>query len=244
MDNAARLLPIPQGIEEPLRTLRSNILLRLGPQSKCFLITSAVAGEGKTTICASLASVLSRAGTKVLLIDADLRSPSLHKVFGVSNQKGFSQLLTGTPLNEVCCTITGGLTLVTSGPAPSDPQQLLLGGFLRSSLIEARNVYDAILLDSSPVLESLDPALIASRTDGVLVVMSAGKVTHPEAGLLRHKLESVGGKLLGSVLNAFDAPNGALRRAPVAAPEETKRSAKAAAVLADLDGAVSTGGPK
>jgi len=244
MDSAPTPLRIPASIEEPLRTLRSNILLRLGPKSKCFLITSALAGEGKTTICASLASVLAVAGKRVLLMDADLRAPSLHKLFGVSNQKGFSQLLTGTALNEVCYTIAGALTLVPSGPVLCDPQQLLLGDFLSSSLTEARNTYDVILLDSSPVLDSLDPALIAARTDGVLAVMRAGRVTHPEVRLLQHKIESVGGKVLGAVLNRVAASGATVRQPPLLAPEIAKGSAEASPVLADLDGAVSTGGPK
>ena len=244
MDRAPRPLHIPASIEEPLRTLRSNILLRLGPKSKCFLITSAVAGEGKTTICASLASVLAMAGKRVLLIDADLRAPSLHKFFDVSNQKGFSQLLCGTALNEVCYTIANGLALVPSGPAGRDPQQLLLGESLSCSLTEARNAYDVILLDSSPVLESLDAAVIATRTDGVLVVMSAGKVTHPEVRLLRNRLESVGGKLLGSILNSVYAPRGKIRHGALVRPEEAKESATSTPVLVDLNGAVSTGGPK
>jgi len=232
-------------LEEPFRTLRSNVLLRIKgtrkdlvlsgarpeegrstiaaespagvgsgsdrafllDRRKCLLVTSARPGEGKSTICANLALRLASGGKRVLLLDADLRRPALHKFFGVPNCAGLSQLLTGAAeLRDVCQEVATGLVLLPSGPQPPDPQQLLMSEGVDKALSLMRDSFDMIVIDSPPVLSCSDAAILAPRTDGVIVVLSSGKVEEADVRLLRRRLEEVGATIIGSVLNRVTGP--------------------------------------
>jgi len=245
-------------LEEPFRTLRSNVLLHikgarkdllpagarqeegrgaiaaettrrvdlagegapLADHRKCLLVTSARPGEGKSTICANLALRLASGGKRVLLLDADLRRPTLHKFFGAPNCAGLSQLLAGAAeLRDVCREVGTGLVLLPSGPQPPDPQQLLMSEDVDKALLLMRESFDMIVIDSPPVLSCSDAAILAPRTDGVIVVLSSGKVEEADARLLRRRLEEVGAKILGSVLNRviglYNQPYHAYDRLPI-----------------------------
>jgi len=190
-------------LEEAFRTLRSNVLLRLKNDNKCLLVTSARRGGGTSMISANLSRLLAGSGKSVLLIDANLRRPSLHRLFQARNETGLSVLLKsgGDPGNFIH-PVAEKLSLLPSGPLPQDPQQLLTGdGRLDQVLRTARRTFDVIVLDSPPVLESPDAPLLAMRADGVIVVMCAGQTTAADAVLLRRRLEQAGATLWGSVLN-------------------------------------------
>jgi len=232
-------------LEEPFRTLRSNVLLHIkgagkdrflagvrpeggrgtvgaepaaraddggdraiaGDHRKCLLVTSARPGEGKSTICANLALRLAAAGKRILLLDADLRRPALHRFFGAPNNAGLSQLLAGAAdLHDVCQQIEAGLVLLPGGPQPPDPQQLLMSENVDKALALMRDSFDMIVVDSPPVLSCTDAAILAPRTDGVIVVLSSGKVEEADVRLLRQRLEEVGATILGSVLNRVAEP--------------------------------------
>jgi capsular exopolysaccharide synthesis family protein len=268
-------------LEEPFRTLRSNILLHIqdpgkdhlparahpaegkstipaGPalrtdpgsegallqdNRKCLLVTSARPGEGKSTICANLALRLASSGRRVLLLDADLRRPSLHQVFGVPNRTGLSQLLVGEmEPHDACQEIASGLTLLPSGPPPPDPQQLLMSEELDRVLRLMRDSFDMIVIDSPPVLSCSDAAILSRRVDGVIVVLSSGRVNAADVQLLRRRLEEVGATILGSVLNRVAEPFGQPYHAYDRLPMEPVKHKPASNAKVVRPGAVASAG--
>jgi capsular exopolysaccharide synthesis family protein len=166
-------------------------------------VTAVRRGDGSSTICSNLSRLLAGSGRSVLLMDSNLRQPSLHRVFQVPNGTGLSTLLqSGGALEGTIHQVADGLALLPSGPPPQDPQRLLAGDSrLEQVLRAARRAFDAIVLDSPPVLESPDASLLATRADGIVVVMCAGRTTAAEALLVRKRLEQAGAVLWGSVLN-------------------------------------------
>jgi len=179
------------------------VLLRLDATTQTFVVTSARSGEGKTTICLSLAALLASSNQRVLLIDANLRAPKLQKILGLVNPKsGLSDVLAGTStLRDACQILGNGFVCIPAGPVPPDPQQLLMSGALDRLLKEARGLFDVILLDSSAVLESMDATLIAAKADGVIVVVGCGNVTQDEVRSVPEHLRAVGANVIGAVLN-------------------------------------------
>ena len=187
--------------EEAFRTLRSTLLLRVREGDKTFLVTSARPGEGKSTVVVNLARMLAAGNRNVLLVDADLRRPRLHKIFGIDDPRGLTEVLTGAVAPKVVYhRVENGLTVLTSGRLPSDPQELLLGKNLESVVSLIKNDFDMVLFDSAPVLAFADTTLLAPRMDGVIVVLKSGEVTTSEAILVRDRLRSVHAKLAGCVL--------------------------------------------
>ncbi len=214
-------------LSESLRTLRANLLMQISATDRVLLITSARPQEGKTTIASALAQALAHVGSRVLLVDADLRHPHVHDVFHTPIREGFAELLDGKVTAVDACHLIGsnskldsstsiaaawtirsritggGLSVLTSGTPPNDPHKLLLGGNLRRILGELRQLYDVVILDSAPVLAVADTLLIAPAVDGIVTVCKWGTVTLSEVQLMRHRLESVHGRIVGSVLNQF-----------------------------------------
>ena len=149
---------------------------------RTLLVTSAGPGEGKTTTAAELARNIAQLGRRVLLIDADLRSPSLHKLFGKPNSLGLSSVLAGA--SQVAAAYQGteepNLTVITSGPLPPNPPELLGGDGLVALLDELIKTFDVVLLDGPPVLGLADAPLLASRAEATLLVVTA-EMTHKDA---------------------------------------------------------------
>src|SRR5262249_27375398 len=145
-------------VEHPFRTL---------------LVTSAEQADGKTTVASNLAVVLAQAGQQVLLVEADLRRPSLHDVFGIQNRVGLTSLLVDEGLPAASAPIATrvlGLSVVPSGPLPPNPSELLASRRMRSRLAELRELADVVILDSPPVLAVSDPVVLAGLVDGTLLV--------------------------------------------------------------------------
>lgn len=188
-------------LDEAFRTLRSNLLLRVREGEKSFLVTSARPGEGKSTIVANLARVLAAGNREVLLVDADLRRPRLHELFGLRNRQGFTDSLAGAVAPKVAYQrIEDRLTILTSGPLASDPQELLLGGGLEDIVSQMENDFDVVLFDSAPVLAFADTTLLAPTVDGLILVFKTGEITTTEAIVVRERLQSVRARLIGCVL--------------------------------------------
>lgn len=189
---------------EAYRTLRTNILFSsLDRPLHTLLVTSTAPNEGKSTTLANLAVTMAQAEQRVLMVDCDLRRPSLHSLFGASNEGGLTSALleqSEGPL-PIQSTSVPGLRLLTSGPLPPRPADLL-GSRRMGALIERlRGEADIILFDTPPVVSVTDAAVLAPRVDGVLLVLQAGHTRRDRAREARQILEKVKANIVGVVLN-------------------------------------------
>jgi capsular exopolysaccharide synthesis family protein len=190
---------------EAYRTLRTNLLFMSvsGPVGK-LLVTSPVAGEGKTTTAANLAVVLAQAGQRVLLVGADLRRPSVHRHFGVSNRIGLSSVLSGQAslLEAVNDPRIRGLRVMSGGPIPPNPTELLGSLAMKDFLDQAAQVTDWVILDAPPVLGLADAAVLATLCDATLFVVNESTNRRVLAHA-RDQLAKVRARVVGTVLNNF-----------------------------------------
>jgi non-specific protein-tyrosine kinase len=188
---------------EAYRTLRTNLQFSsLDRDVRCVLVTSAVAGEGKTTVVANLGVALAESGKRVLLVDLDLRQPALHELFGLARSPGLSEALIADrdELPSVA-TAVPNLSLLPAGEPPPNPAEFVSSARLARLLERARERVDFVLVDSPPVTVVSDPAVLATLVDGVVLVVSAGRTKRELAQRARDQLERVGAHLLGAVLN-------------------------------------------
>lgn len=194
-------------ISEQIRTLRTNILFTSADvKIKKMLVTSSEQGEGKSTISANLAASFAQAGYRTLLVDADLRKPTQHKIFEQMNVKGLSNLIAGQVLLEetINPNVLPGLDLLTSGPVPPNPAELLGSLAMEDLLIKLSEMYDLVLLDTPPVLAVADSQILGNLVDGSLLVVNS-KMTHRDKVIdAKNQLDKSSSKTLGIVLNDLD----------------------------------------
>jgi polysaccharide biosynthesis transport protein len=194
-------------LAEAYRQLRTSILLSTaGHAPKSLLITSSLPSEGKTTTATNTAISLAQTGAKVLIIDADMRRPRLHSVFNIENGDGLSTLLsTELTEQEILKVIKQDegtkLNLLTSGPIPPNPAELIGSEQMASLLQVLQSHFTHVVVDSPPITSFTDGVLIASMVDGVILVVHAGKSSRQVVRRAKQLLSDVGAKLLGVVLN-------------------------------------------
>ncbi len=202
-------LKIPLYVSEAYRIIRTNFIFGAVDKSlKIFQITSAVKGEGKTTTTVNLGISLSQVGLKVLLVDADLRRPSIHRILHLDdNNRGLEQVLTRQlSLEEaVQTTAIPNLSVLTSGGTPVHPSELLSSQAMKNLLERFKDLYDVVLIDSPPVISVADAPVIASHVDGTLLVVRAGYIPRRLTLQAKKSIEAVNGKILGVVLNSVSA---------------------------------------
>ena len=189
---------------EAYRTLRTNIQFAgLDKPCRTIVITSATPSEGKTTTAANFGVVCAQAGSRVCLVDADLRKPSLHRVFGMDNQRGLTTaLLEGKSLADVAVpTRIPGLSIVVSGPLPPNHAELSASRRMHDLLDAATRDFDLVLCDSPPVLSISDAVALSAQCDGVILVVSAGKVSTVAVRRAAEQIDAVKGRILGVLLN-------------------------------------------
>ena len=194
-------------VAEVYRHLRATLLLdRDGSELKSLLVTSSLPGEGKTTTAINTAITLAESGANVLLIDGDLRRPSLHEIFNVSNEQGLSTALSnGLAASDLWSIIKrpelGELSLLTAGPRLKNPAKVLGHEKLRQLLTTLETQFTHIVIDSPPIVAFADSAVLSSEVDGVLMVVQGGK--SPQEIVMRSMklLEDVDANILGVVLN-------------------------------------------
>lgn len=194
-------------VAEVYRTLRTSVLFASAQRGlKTLMVTSPTAGEGKTTTASNLAVVLSDAGKRVILVSADLRKPRVHRFFGQSNEKGLSTVLAGEvkPWEAMVDPGRGHLRVLTSGPVPAHPAELLQSEAMGELIEELSEVADFVILDTAPVLLVADALAIAPLSDGVLLVVDAENTHRGAVIQAREQLEQVGAPMIGAVLNNFD----------------------------------------
>jgi capsular exopolysaccharide synthesis family protein len=195
---------------EAYRTLRTNIQFAgLDRPCKTIVITSAAPAEGKTTTAANFAAVCAQSGSRVLLVDGDLRKPTLHKIFGIDNQRGLTTtMIEGKSLADVAIpTRVPNLSIVVSGPLPPNQAELTASRRMHDLLEAATRVFDLIVIDTPPVLSVSDAVALAAQTDGVILVVRGGKTSAEAARRAAEQIDAVKGRILGVLLNRVDARN-------------------------------------
>lgn len=189
---------------EAYRTLRSNIhFAQVDSPARTFLVTSAGAGEGKTVTTANVATVFAQAGSEVLLVDTDLRRPSLNKIFGVSAERGLTNVLVGeAELEDVIHeTEVPGLSIVTTGPLPPNPAELLDSERMTHVITRAAEIADYAFFDSPPAIVLTDAVILSSKIERTLLVAEAGQVSRDAFNEMTRLITNARGSIIGVVLN-------------------------------------------
>jgi succinoglycan biosynthesis transport protein ExoP len=196
---------LPSPIIEAYRVLRTNLQVSsVDEPLRTLLVTSASPYEGKSTTVANLGAIMAQAGHSVVLVDADLRRSSLHRYFGVSNKKGLTDsLLMDEPAPDGWLQETGieNLRVLTSGPLPPNPSELLGSKKMHSLIERLAQDTDIVIFDTPPVLPVTDAMVLAANVDGVLLVTEAGKTRRTAARQASESLQKVRARILGVVLN-------------------------------------------
>lgn len=194
-------------VAECCRAIRTNLLF-MSPDKpfKTMLVTSSGPQEGKSTTCINLGVAMAQSGNRVLLLDTDMRRPRLHRAFGVPNELGISSLVVGEGTLEaaVKSTEVPGLFVLPCGPLPPNPAELLHTQAFAELLKQAAGKFDRVILDSPPINAVADAAVLATQTDGVLLVLKAGKTNREAARRALRSLADVQARLYGAVLNDVD----------------------------------------
>ena len=198
----------PFQFQEAFKSLRTNLkFMALNNDCKSIEVTSAILGEGKSSVAINLAISLAETGSKVLLMDCDLRRPIVHHYLKLDKKayKGITHALTGGSLKESVIAVEPyGLHVMIVDAIPPNPAELLGSKRMGSLLANLRKFYDYIILDTPPCAVVTDAAVLSQYTDGVLLVVKQNHSTFDEAAAAKRNLETVNANILGVVLNDFD----------------------------------------
>jgi capsular exopolysaccharide synthesis family protein len=199
-------------ISEAFRTLRTNLeFSSLDKAIRSMVVTSAAPEEGKSTTLANLAVTIAQSGKKVILVDCDLRRPSLNQIFNARGAPGFTDmmrddaLMSKPPLQD---TAVANLRLLASGTIPPNPSELLASRRMSEVIAALQALADMVLFDAPPVVAVTDAAVLANKVDAVLLVVSAGKTKREHAKKAKALLEKVNAHLIGTVLNNVKGETG------------------------------------
>lgn len=171
---------------ELFKSLRTNVQFALKPEQKTILITSASTGDGKSFVCSNLATTFTQIGKKVIILDLDLRKRTQHKVFDIANATGMSILLNDDNFKEdlnldnilvkfIKETSVKNLFLITAGPIPHNPSEILMNGNLKKLIEHLEEIYDYVFIDAPPVNVVTDTSIISKYVESVILVVSVGK---------------------------------------------------------------------
>ncbi|WP_409252149.1 CpsD/CapB family tyrosine-protein kinase [Bacillus sp. SCS-153A] len=191
-------------VSEQFRTIRTNIQFStVDEEYRTLMVTSSGPGEGKSTTAANLAVVFAQQGKTVLLVDADMRKPTVHYTFNFTNTFGLTTVLTRQ--SELKETVKDSgiekLHIMSSGPIPPNPAELLSSKAMTVFLEEAKKEYDIIIFDTPPVLAVTDAQVMANKCDGTILVVSSGTTEMDASKKSKESLQAAKAKLLGVVLN-------------------------------------------
>lgn len=199
----------PSGmIAEQFKTIRTNIQFSaVNNALKSVLFTSSEPSEGKSTVSNNMAVTWADQGMRVVLIDSDLRRPTVHKTFDVSNRLGLTNYLSGNAsLEEVIQpTMVSNLYIITSGPIPPNPAELLGGDRVDSLIRDLNDKYDLLILDAPPVNTVTDAQLLAAKADGTILVVPQGIADKNGVRRAKQLLETVHANILGAIMNRVTA---------------------------------------
>jgi capsular exopolysaccharide synthesis family protein len=191
-------------VAESYRTVRTAVYFGAGAgRARTLLITSPQPGDGKTTLASNLAIAMAQAGNRVLLLDADFRRPTQHKIFEIDRTIGISNVLAGQAMVDqaICHSMVPGLDLLPCGPIPANPSEILNGQAFADLLERLSRSYDHVVIDSPPIVPVTDSRILAASCQATVVALRAERSTRSAAVYARDMLQSVGANLLGVVVN-------------------------------------------
>ena len=194
-------------VTEQVKTIRTNLnYAMVGKPLKTLMITSAIQGEGKSTVGSNLAVEYAKKGLQVLLVDADLRRPTIHQTFAISNQRGVSSWLSGqlTDVNEAIYPVLDHLFVMPSGPKPPNPAELLASDRRTEFLTVATRKLDLVIVDAPPILPVTDARILAGQVDGTVLVVRQNFVEKVAVRQAVSALKNARAQLLGTILNDVD----------------------------------------
>ena len=197
----------PKSIDaEAYRSLRSNIeYSSFDDEYRVIVVTSSVPGEGKSTTAGNLAIALAQSGNSVLLVDCDMRKPSIHKKFKISNAAGTAELLLRKKLfEEVANKYNENLTIITAGKIPPNPSEMLASRAMTAFIEEMKKEFKYIILDTPPLQAVTDAQVLSTKADGVLLVVRAGSTKRVMVLNSVDLIKKVQGKVIGTVLNGVE----------------------------------------
>lgn len=199
-------------ISEAYRTIRTNIeFSNLDEEIKTIIVTSSQQNEGKSTVIANLAvSFASMEDKKVLVVEGDLRNPTVHRKFNVSNTHGITEILTGQKSFDECVNVTevGGLHVLTCGKIPPNPSEMLGSKKMKFFIESLKDHYDYIFIDAPPIGIITDAGIISTYADGTMLVVASKEVDIEMVKIAKERLEKVNANILGVVLNKFEESGG------------------------------------
>ncbi|OKZ87657.1 CpsD/CapB family tyrosine-protein kinase [Clostridium sp. 29_15] len=197
----------PKSIDaEAYRSLRSNIeYSSFDDEYRAIVVTSSVPGEGKSTTSGNLALSLAQSGNKVLLVDCDMRKPSIHKKFKISNMSGTAELLLRKEsFEDVANCYNENLTIITAGKIPPNPSEMLSSRAMTAFIKEMKKEFKYIILDTPPLQAVTDAQVLSTKADGVLLVVRAGSTKREMVLNSVDLIKKVHGKIIGTVLNGVE----------------------------------------
>ncbi|MDZ5612179.1 CpsD/CapB family tyrosine-protein kinase [Enterococcus cecorum] len=209
--NLITLLNPNSSISEQYRTVRTNLQFAVaGDQPlRSMAVVSSGPGEGKSTSSANLAVVFAQAGRRVLLVDADMRKATVHKTFGLSNEVGLSNLVSGQQSASSVIQPSGvdNLSVMTAGPTPPNPAELLNSHRMNVVIEELYQMFDLIVFDLPPVMTVADGLIMASKTDGTVVVIHEGVTRKDSIIEAKNRLIQAKARILGVIYNGVEQMN-------------------------------------
>jgi len=198
---------------EQFRTIRTNIeFAQLDKPLKNLLVSSSVPAEGKSTVVSNLAYVIAQTDKKVLLVDADLRKPTVHRTFKLNNEQGLTTLLANSELkfNQVVQHSKElNLYFLPSGPIPPNPSEILGSGRMSLLMKELGQFFDIVIYDAPPIITVTDPQILATKVDGVVMVVRQGYTRKEEVKKAKEALDNVNANILGYVMNGKELSDSA-----------------------------------
>jgi capsular exopolysaccharide synthesis family protein len=199
-------------ISEAYRTIRTNIeFSNLDEEIKTIVVTSSQQNEGKSTIIANLAvSFAGMEDKKVLVVEGDLRNPTVHRMFNVSNTHGITDILTGHKSFDECVHVTEvkGLHVLSCGKIPPNPSEMLASKKMKFFIESLKDHYDYIFIDAPPIGIITDAGIVSTYTDGTILVVASKEVDVEMIKIAKERLEKVNANILGVVLNKFEDSSG------------------------------------
>lgn len=219
------LINLKSPVTEAYRTLLTNIeYSSVDKQIQMIAVTSSAPSEGKTTTATNLAVAYSETGKNVLLVDCDLRKPRLHEVFNTSNLIGLTSVLASkSSLNDTVKPVKDGLSILTSGPIPPNPVELIRSNMMEQLINTLRDLFDVVIFDTPPVGLVTDAAIISSKLDGVVLVVASGKSQIEATLRAKENLQNVNANLLGAVVTMIPIDTPGYQYYTYGEEEQTKK---------------------